>query len=271
MGDGPATIVSNALDDLGYLGRSSNRLELLSHLSSEQATRSALEEQTGIAGTTIGRILNELQDRGWVERTVEGTYIASACGQVVLREVEPVIDAMAAVRSLGDAVGWLPLDELAISVRHFQEATIVRPTPNSPLAFVDYTAECIRNTSTFRALTFLEPPTPAGMAMQSGVVDGNQTAEHVCAGGLLEHLRDGQTSPPQWEEYIEAGANLYRYDGHIPCNLFEFDETVLIMSDRPEGGGEAIESSDETVRAECRRLFEKYRDSAEPVSAEFFA
>ena len=271
MGEDSGAIASNALDDIAYLGRSDNRLELLSLLSLEQATRSELAEETGIASTTIGRILNELQNRGWVERTVDGTYTASPSGQVVVREIEPAIDAMAAVRSLGEAVAWLPLDELPISVRHFKDATVVRSPPHSPLEFVDYLAGQIRTATTFRTLTFLDPPTPAGEAMQSGVVDGALSVEHVLAGGLPEYLRDRQKSPPQWQEYLEAGANVYRYDDHIPCNLFEFDNKVLIMSDRPAGGGGAIESTDETVRAECRALFEKYRASAEPLDADFFA
>lgn len=264
-------IDSNALDDIAYLGRSDNRLELLTLLSSDQATRSELNDRTGIAGTTIGRILNELQNRGWVERSAAGTYTATATGQVVVHEFEPVFDAMVAVRSLGEAVEMLPLEEISISVRHFQNATEVSPDPNSPFEFVDYLAECVRNTTTFHTVTFLEPPTPLGKAMHSGVVTGNLSAEHVTAGGLVDYLREQQKSPPEWKEYLDAGAKVYRYEEHIPCNLFVFDEKVLIMSDRPEGGGAAIESSDQTVRAQCRRLFEKYKDSAEPVFADFFA
>lgn len=186
MEEDTGSIASDALDDIAYLGRSDNRLEILTLLSSTQATRSELEEQTGVASTTIGRILNELQNRGWVERTIEGTYTASPSGQVVFREFEPIVEAVGAIRSLGESVAWIPLDELSISVRHFKDATVVSSTPNSPLEFVDYIAERIRTASTFRTLTFLDPPTPAGKAMQSVVVDGNQSAEHVLTGGLAQ-------------------------------------------------------------------------------------
>lgn len=96
------------------------------------------------------------------------------------------------------------------------------------------------------------------------------TAEHVLAGGLVKYLRDNRASPPNWRGYLEAGAQVYRYDGHIPCNLFLTDESILIMNDRPEGSGEAIDINDETVRSGVNELFEKHRESAEPVEASFF-
>lgn len=260
-----------ALEEVAYLGRSANRLRLLRALTSEPATRSELGDRTGISSTTIGRILNEFQERGWVERTRHGTYRGTPTGKLVVREFSPLVDAMETIRTLGDAAAWLPMDELPIGIHHFDDATVVRPTPNSPYKFVEHLATRIRNATTFRVLTFLDPPSPVGDVMHTGVVEDNLTAEHVLAGGLATYLRDRQRSPPQWKEYIEAGATVYRYDGRIPCNLFVADETVLIMSDRPEGGGAAIESTDETVRAGVEELYENYREAAERVKAEFFA
>lgn len=262
---------SAALDDVAYLGRSANRLKLLVALTVEPSTRSELEARTGVASTTVGRILNELQERGWVERTVDGEYGGTPTGRLVVREFTPIIDALETVRRLGDAATWLPVDELSVGLRHFEDATVVGPTPNAPFELVDHIADLVRNARTFRTLTFLDPPTPVGEAMHAGVVDGRLTAEHVLAGGLVAHLRDEQSSPPDWRSYLEAGARVYRYGGRIPCNLFVVDETVLLMSDRPEGAGAAIQSTDETVRAGVNELFEEYRDDAEPVYAEFFA
>lgn len=271
MAGDPGEFSSEALDDVAYLGRSANRLRLLATLTSEPATRSAIEERTGIPSTTIGRILNELQDRDWVERTVDGEYAGTPMGETVVREFAPLVDAMKTVRTLGDAAAWLPMDELPIGIHHFEDATVVRPTPNSPFELVDHVAELVRNARTFRTLTFLDPPSPVGEAMHAGVVDGRLTAEHVLAGGLVAHLRAEQKSPPGWREYLEAGARVYRYDGRIPSNLFVVDETVLVMSDRPEGSGAAIQTKDETVLAGVGELFEEYRDAAEPVEPEFFA
>lgn len=270
MAGEPPDLSSAALDDVAYLGRSANRIRILSALASSPGTRSALENRTGVTSTTVGRILNELQEREWVERTVDGEYTATATGQVVVREFMPIVEALETVRSLGDAVGWLPTDELSVDICHFADATVRRPTANAPFLLVEHIANLVRNGSVFRTLTFLDPPSPVARAMQTGVTSGELRAEHVLAGGLTTYLRDNQRSPPDWQAYLEAGASVYRFEGRIPCNLFLVDETVLIMSDRPEGGGGAVESTDERVLSAAEELLAAYRERAEPVAAPFF-
>ncbi|WP_256297367.1 helix-turn-helix transcriptional regulator [Haloarchaeobius salinus] len=259
------------MEDIAYLGRSENRLPLLNAVAEKPATRSELSERTGIASTTIGRLINEFQGRNWVERTTDGEYRATPTGRSVVRVFTPFVASMETIRSLGDAVGWLPMDELSIELQHFSEARILRSSPNAPYEFVEQLSDRIRAASWFRVLTFLDPPLPSGEAMQTGVVEGRLTAEHVLAGGLVEYLREQKKQPPRWMEYIEAGATVYCYDGHIPCNLFITDKTVLIMDEKPEGGGAAIESHDETVRRAVTELYENYRDAAVLVKADRFA
>ena len=261
----------DAMADIAYLGRSENRLPLLSAVAEEPASRSELAARTGIASTTIGRLLNEFQTREWVERTTEGEYRATPTGRSVVRVFTPLVASMETIRRLGDAVGWLPMDELSVGLQHFSDARILRPSPNAPYEFVEQLAERVRAASTFRVLTFLDPPLPVGEAMETGVVEGRLTAEHVLAGGLVEYLREQQNHPPRWQAYIDAGATVYRYEGHIPCNLFIIDETVLIMDEKPAGGGAAIESHDTTVRSAVTELYERYRDAATLVEADRFA
>lgn len=268
---GSTEIPPGAMDDIAYLGRSENRLRLLHAVTEEPATRSSLVERTEIASTTIGRILNELQGRNWVKRTSEGQYDATPTGRNVVRVFMPLVGAMDTIGQLGDAVGMLPMEEIPIGIQHFREATVVEPAPNAPYEIVELLAERISEATVFRVLTFLDPPPPVGEVMQEGVFEDRLTAEHVLAGGLVEYLRKRQKKPPRWRQYIEAGATVYRYEGHIPCNLFIVDETVLIMNDRPKGGGAAILSENETVRSALSDLFDSYRDSADLVTAEYFA
>ena len=264
-------IPAGAMEDIAYLGRSANRLCLLRALAGEPATRSALVERTGIASTTIGRILNELEDRRWVERTSDGEYEASPTGRIVVREFEPLVDAMHTIGRLDEAVELLPLAELSIEISAFSDARVVEPSPNAPFELVERMAELIQDATVFRVLTFLDPPQPVGEAMEDGVLGGRLTAEAVLAGGLVEFLRTRGKQPPRWRQFIEAGASVYRYGGHIPCNLFLMDETVLIMSDQPKGGGAAIESENETVRRAVMELYEDYLEAADPIEADYFA
>lgn len=267
----PGAVRNGALEDIAFLSRSKNRVRVLTVLAEKAYPRRELEEVTETSRTTLGRILGEFEDRRWVERTADGDYVATPNGELIVAEFTPFVDAMVAIKTLDDAAACLPVDELQVGVQHFIDATIRRPQPNTPFGLVEHIASLVREASTFRVLTFLAPPSPIGGALHSGVVNGCLTAEHVLAGGVVEYLRTQEHHPPHWYEYIDAGARMYRYDGHIPCNLFIIDDTVLILKDQPEDGGLAIETENETVREDMNELFERYREEGESVGAEMFA
>lgn len=264
--DGPQ---SGALEDVAYLARSANRVALLDALASGSHTRRDLADRTGVAPTTIGRILNECQERGWVERTADRTYTTTATGTLVVGEFTPLVDAMETIRTLGEAAAWIPADELTVGIEHFADATVRRSPANDPLDTVSYMTERFRESSTVRALTFLSAPTPVDDAMVAGFREGHLTAEFVLAGGLVEFLRE-HDDPPGWIGYVDDGVGLYRYRERIPCNLFVFDSKVLLMNDRPADGRGVVVSENESVLAALNELFERYRDDAEPVDAEVF-
>ncbi|MDS0474153.1 winged helix-turn-helix domain-containing protein [Natrinema sp. 1APR25-10V2] len=269
----PDPVLGDALEDIAYLSRSENRVRILEALTSEAYPRRELEEVTGTSRTTLGRILSELEERGWAERATDGAYVATPAGKLIANEFRPLVEAMRTVRSLGEAVALLPTDELSIELRHFSDATVRRPKPNEPIEIDRYLADLIRDATVFYALTFLAPPLAVGNAMRDGVLTGRLTAEHVLAGGLVGYLHDHPDGPPPWQDYIEAGAKVYRYDGHIPCNLFIMDETVLLENSQAEKEvvDTVIESQNENVRTWALELLEAYREKSERVDAEMFA
>lgn len=270
MADDLDRVPAEPLDAIAYLSRSANRVRILDALASGAFDRRALGEATDVAPTTVGRIVNELEERGWAERSDDGTYVATARGRLVAEEFAPLIEAMDAILTLGEAVDWLPVDELSVGIRHFRDATIWRSTANAPIKTIEHLADRIRAAETFRALSFLAPPSPAAEAIEDGVVDGDLTIEFVLAGGLVDFLRSEDDSSLDWSACIAAGGRIYRYGGRIPCHLFVLDETALVMGERPAGPASFLESDDETVLDGVLELFETYRDEAEVVDPEVF-
>jgi predicted transcriptional regulator len=266
----PSAIPDAALEDIAYLSRSENRVRILETLTADTHSRRELADVTGTSRTTLGRILSELEDRNWTTRTTDGEYVATPRGEHAAVEFLPLVASMQTLRELGEAAGWIPIEELSIDLRHFRDATVRRTVPNEPVEPGRYLAPLIRDASTLSTLTFVAPPRVVGRAMENGVSSDQLTAEHVLAGGLIEHLRDHPDGPPQWHDYITAGARVYYYDGHIPCNLFVVDDTVLLLNDRPNAG-EAIETENETVRSWAHDLIATYREAAETVEADTFS
>ena len=269
MGEDLDGVPTGALEDVAYLARSANRVAVLDVLTSGAYGRRDLADLTNVAPTTVGRILNECQERGWVERTNEGTYRATATGTLVVREFTPLVDAMETIRTLGEAATWIPTDELAVGIERFADATVERSPAKAPTSMVEYLAECFREASSARVMTFLKAPTPVVDAIVFAVEEGRLTLEVILAGGLVEYLLE-LDEPPDWTGYADDGIAVYRYDEHVPCNLFRFDTKVLIMNDRPPGGGGFVVSEDEAVLAAADDLFERYRDDADRVDAAAF-
>lgn len=259
-----------ALEDIAYLSRSGNRFQILDTLATEPHTRRDLEEVIAASRPTLRRILAELVERGWVERTTDGTYVATAKGEHVVTEFTPLLGAMQAIRELDEAIAWLPSDELSIGLHHFSDATVKRAAPNSPAAEASYLHDRLRTASTFTNLVYVGPPLSMMETTRDGVVAGRLAATTVLTNGLVEYLQTQPEQLPYWREYITAGARVYCYEGEIPCNLFIVDGTVLIGNTQAGRPCEFIESDDEEVLSWARELIESHRNDADRLGPEVF-
>lgn len=266
-------IPADALEDVAYLSRSANRLRILEALTGGPDTRRELAESTGSSRATLDRIVNELEERGWAERTTEGDYVATATGDRLMAQVRPFLESVQALARLDDAVTWLP-DDLSIGLHHFRDAAVRRPEGDDPIETVDYFVELARGADEIRVLTHLAAPMPLAQAMRDGLAAGELTATYVLTGGLVDYLRDSREHRTIWQDLLGAGASLHRYEDHIPCNLYVFGETVLVKKSRPgpihDSYGVPIVSENEAVRSWATDLVEQYRADATRVSVEQF-
>ena len=269
MGD-PDTVRSKAVEDLAYLFRSRNRIELLQRVADRPHQRRDLEEVIDASRTTLGRILAEFEARGWAERTADGKFGATMRGKHVAEAVSPPVETMAAIRHLDEAVNILPTGEESISLSHFSDAKLIRSAPNAPPEVGQSHIDLLRGASQVYTLTFIGPPLPVREVAYECVADGELSAFHVLAGGLVEYIGEDEDRVRHWRDYLKAGARAYEYDGHIPCHLFVADNTVHIGKPEVEPSGLFIETTDEAVHRWAVDLIETYRADAEPLSADSF-
>jgi len=143
-------------------------------------------------------------------------------------DVAIAADAMAAIRTLGDAVAWLPTDELTIGLQHFRDATVRRPDRYDPMDVVDVFTELLREATVFWGLTHLVAPEPKQKAMLDGVTTGRLDTKLVLTSDLVGYLSDVPKRDAWFREFVSAGGRIYRYDDPIPCNLFIIDDVVIL-------------------------------------------
>lgn len=263
----------DALEDVAYLSRSGNRLQVLELVATEPHTPREIREVADASRSTLRRILAELEERGWAERTTDGDVVATAKGEHVVTAFEPLIGSMRAIRELDEAVTWLPSDELSLGLHHFSDATVRRGDRTSPSAEASYLHDRLRDASSLVNLTSVGPPLSMMKTTRDGVASGRLTATTVLTERVVEYLQSQPEQLPLWQEYITAGARVYYYEGAIPCHLFIVDETVLIGNNQPEvvRPCEFIETDDEAVLTWAREMIESYRADANRLGPETFA
>jgi predicted transcriptional regulator len=265
----------SALADIEYLSRSENRVVLLEGLADGPATRRALAEETGVSRATLDRIVTEFEERNWAERTTDGEYVATPAGRHVIGEFRTFAESVAAVNTLGEAIEWLPTDDLAVDLAAFRDATVRRPKNADPAETVEFVADLIREASTFRSLTHLFPPGLFARVMRDQVLSGDLTVEAVATTAVVDHIRSSDDRRDRWREVLADDAALYRCDPPIPCNLMVFDTTLLIK--RSDAGpiddayGVPIVTESDQVLAWANDLIDEYRTAATPVDPESLA
>lgn len=273
MPDDSDAVPAEALEDIAYLARSANRLRLLDTLASGTYERRDLTERTGIARTTMGRIVNEFEERGWVERTPDGAYTATPVGEQVVAEFTPLVESMAVIRNLGKTVAWIQATENPISRHRLRDATLYRPEATDPAAPTGVYLDEIRTAGEFHCLVGVAPTVPFEKAMLDGVVERGIRVEHVISESEYAYLRSDPERMARWREYIQAGANVYRYDGTVPCNFLIIDGTVYIGKSQSDYGDPytVIESDDDIVRSWAHDVIERHRTESEQLDTEVFA
>ena len=266
------TLTGDTLEHAAYLARSENRVRILKTLSSGPYTRRDLVDATGVSSATVGRVLTELQSRGWAKRTQDG-YVATPAGTRVTAEFEPFIGALETIQHLGDAVDWIPTDELDIGLHHFTDVTVRRPERYDPADITDFFVDVLQDVSSFRTLTHLVPIETKERIMLEGVRSGRLTVDCVMTVGLLDYLREHPEHRARWAELLDGGATASRYDAHIPCNLFILGDLVLLADSHSTSGHPyaCLVSENPTIRSWAHELIDRYRGKADPIDVDMIS
>lgn len=274
MSDGENNLPTEALEDIAYFSRSPNRVAILDALTEGSHPRKELVELTGVSRTTVDRIVNELKEKGWAERTANGTYVTTVRGTHFVRRFRPFLESVEALHRLDDAVTWLPIDELSIGLEHFNDAVVRGPETADPVETIDFMNDLLATASEFRVLAHLAPPEPLGETMCDSVVSGQMTMDGVITETLFSYLTANPERAARWKTVVENGATLHLHEGPIPCNLWIFDETVLIKKSGPEpiddSYGSPIVSENSTVRSWAHNLIDDWLADTTHIEGEAF-
>jgi predicted transcriptional regulator len=253
-----------ALEAAQFFANSAHSVQIFEAMSDGVTTSRALAEHTGASRSTVARILDEGESRGWVES--EGSqYELTKLGEIMIAEFRAYLQTVEGVQQLGEAIFYLPQPAHEVDYRHFCDATITRSTPDNPAEPIDRGLDAIRSADEYRGLTKTAIPRYVE-ALAEGRDRGAMEVEGVIESSFFEVLRNHPERTPPWHT-IAPG--VWVYDGTVPLSMHIVDQTVLLwLSERREEGLELyglLESTNSAVLSWAESMYEAYRADSAPL------
>jgi predicted transcriptional regulator len=263
--------MEDALDDIQFLANSENRIRVLRSLADGTTSRRELQDETGVPRSSVARVLERAETRGWVDST-GSRYSLTRTGEVMIAEIRRTIAATRGIRHLGPAVEWLPDPVETLDFRHLRDARITTPTEANPTAAFDRGLELIRDASVYRGLT--QNSLPEYMKVVTDLVGrGELDFEGVVEAAFLDVLREDPDRAEVWTPIVDR---MWVYDGEVPINMHILDETVAIWLCAPDRDGADVlvkgllETDDASVFAWAESIYAEYVDGAVPLTTQAF-
>jgi len=252
------------LEEAAFLARSENRIEVLSALAARPLTRRELGGAVDASQPTLGRILNDLADRHWVEYDGE-RYRLTATGELVEAGITDLRERLQTEARLRDVVAYLPTGTFDFDLRHLTGATVTTPTATRPNAPVDRMLELLRGTGEARLLSY---------AFNGSKLDllAERAGEMRVRGVFTEAAIEAVTADPVLKTRLRTllggeDVEIRVTDDEVPTAVEVTDSrTHLLLRDDEGVVRAAVDTDDATVREWAAALHERYWTAAEPLS-----
>lgn len=256
--------MNSPLDSIRFLADSEHRPVVLDTLADGPTSRTILREVTGASSATVGRILGDFTDRGWVRREGE-QYELTKLGAFVAEKFTDLHEGMTAAQDLQTLLPWIPLDEMGIDVDNLAGARVT--LADDPIAMTSRLREIELGAGHTRSFSKLFPEACVD-ARHQAVVEGSQTYEVVFAAGF-----DSGLGPKAVEKFAELLAHdrttAYLYEGEMPLVAFlNRDNVCLLVQGEQQTTIGLVETDDQAVLDYAEAKFEEYRKQATPFTVE---
>ena len=101
--------MDQSLDEIEYLSRSENRVQVLKSLTRDALTRRELQDEVGASQATLSRIFQDYESRQWIQKR-DAVYETTALGSWVANCLSALQKALSVSDELQEFEPWLPTD-----------------------------------------------------------------------------------------------------------------------------------------------------------------
>lgn len=258
--------MGGALDDIDYLTRSEHRVRLLRQIAARPRSREELESAVGVSTVSLVRNLRGLEDRQWIASSGR-QYRITPWGRMIVNDFDALIETAKTTRKLSRAIEDTSFDRSAPEMRWFRDSTVTLAETADALQPVRRWEEVTDDESVgdLRIALGSVIPRTIRKAYNEGR-NQNRDCELVFDQNVMGFISENAGLRSWLLDVLDAGHDIYRYDGGLEYNLAIADSIVLLGFDHEEGGPKAvIESTNERVLGWVEETFERYRCEAVPI------
>jgi len=257
-------------DDVAFLVRSPNRAAVLSELAAQPQSRAALREAVEASRITVGRITTDLAERGWIAQTAEG-YRATTAGKTVAAAYEQFVGTVETTRKLDPLIEYLPVEAFDFGLGALADAELVAPVPADPGKHFTRLARAYQEASEASMMAHAVS-TDVVASTESAVLSGDHATEGIVTTAVVDAIREDEAVRTRVVRMLDHGGLALAERPSVPLQVGVFDEETFISADDEAGIPKGIVVTESpTVRAWFREDFERYRDTATPLTAADFA
>ena len=262
--------MESALEEVEFLARSPNRVDVLEALAAERHTRNELAEATGASQATLGRILEDFDDRSWIRRE-DGQYVATATGRLVAGEFSNLLDVLETERELRSIVRYLPTHAMDFDLGELADATITTPSGTRPNAPVQRLLDLIRDADEVRIFSHAFNEQSLSVIEDRTADDG--TFRGVFSQTAIDALAEDAELRRRLTAILDADGTAIRIrEEGIPLAVTIADGVVHLLL-RDENGvlQASIDTDERAVRSWAHDTFDHYWRTAEALDSGSFS
>lgn len=255
----------NVIQDLEFLTRSSNRIQILETLTeTDRVEKDELQAAIEADRTTLTRNLDALEERGWI-RTDNPTCTVTPAGRDIVGNLLDLEETVEVAVRLQEFFRWIPADEFDLDIQTLADAEILIPEPGDPYSMISRHIEKMKDMEHGYALL----PFTGLHAIETA---HHQIVHEGASGGIVvepdvaETFRSNAQYRELAEEMVETGRFTVRvYRGSFPYAINIVDETVHLVAVEDDEPGPMLESDDEDVLEWAEHTYEEHKRQADQV------
>lgn len=253
---------SDTIETLQFLVGSEVRIRLLATLNENREDARTLVDELDVPHSTVQRNLNKLEDRGWIDATVNRRYYTTPVGEMVLDSLDDLLGTVQSMDGLAAFVDCVPFDQFEFDLDLLADADCVVADTDTPAAPLNEFVELLADSAGFTLVTphwnpaysdIIERQLAAGNDVELVTTDSQRS---LLTGSGIASLEGSLDS-----DHLSVRLS----DDALPFGLAVVDHQVALVGYRDGALRVLVESSDDAVAAWADEFLRGIETTANPL------